>query len=195
MLAVESKTKSYLIILIIGIIGVIGAISVVSLSTDETKVEETDMVDKGLVVLTEEESTTVKLHKMTVQNLVGNLIDVFDKDGLEGLIQADLVMHLTRTESGDGNRYLFIIDPVTDIVIAHPGELNNGKSRELLIQNTKQYLNLISDPNNKDGFWLQEVYKLPNTDDSYEQLIWLVPHDNLIFGTGYVINEKGIPQN
>lgn len=138
--------------------------------------------------LTDAELVDIKLSKIVVQNLVSNLIEKYDKEGIENLHQADFVMKLSGNENA--KRYLYVINPITDIIIAHPRELIN-QQRNTIIQNTDAYYNLINDPVNVNGFWMQETFKITNSDVSFDQLLWIVPHDELIFTSGYVIDKRG----
>ncbi len=137
--------------------------------------------------LTEDQLIDIKLNKFVLQNLVKNLIEKYDKEGIENLHQADFVNRLSGEKSSF--RYLFIIDPLTDIIIAHPRELNNNLPREILVQNSNSYYNLIDDSDNENGFWFKETFKVKNSEVSFDQLLWIVPHDDLIFLSGYVIDK------
>ncbi len=139
--------------------------------------------------ITNGELLDVTIHKKVAQNLVKNLIEKYDKEGLENLHQADFTMILTG--GVDGTRNLFIIDTKTDTVIGDARELNKNASRSTIIQNNKLYFNHMYDRNNQNGYWLEENFTIKEIGTSFHQLLWLVPHDGLIFGVGYVIDDQG----
>lgn len=156
-----------------------------SLTNDICKWQENTLFSGEL---TDDQLVDIKLHKVIVQNLVKNIIEKYDKEGIENLHQADFVNRLSGDE--DKYRYLFIINPLSDVIIAHPTDLKKNLSREILIQNSNSFNNLLADPKNENGFWFKETFSVKNSDVSFDQLLWIVPHDNLIFLSGYVIDKN-----
>ena len=140
----------------------------------------TPVLDSQDADFTEDEIIKLDLHPKIVENLVDGLIDVYDKKGLEKLRNANYIAILTGSEQG--NRYLFIIDPVTNEII---GQHDTAPPMYRVIPPT---LNEIGSAwaNIHDG-------ELKTDSSAIVAKHYFKMHDGLIFTSGYNVDLRGLP--
>ena len=167
--------KYFIIIGLISIASIgVGAFTLNSYDTETTPVLDTK--DTGF---TEDEIITQDLHPKIVENLVDNLIDAYDKKGLEKLRNANYKALLSG--SNEGIRYLYIIDPETNEII---GQHDSAPKTYRVIP---------------DGFTEAEaIWENIHNDEKGDistiiEKHYLKLHDGLIFTSGYKVDNRGLP--
>ncbi len=171
------KIPKYFII--IGLIS-IAAIGVGAFTLNSYDTEITPVLDAKDTGFTEDEIITQDLHPKIVENLVDNLIDAYDEKGLDKLRNANYIGLLS--DSGQGTRYLFIIDPVTNKII---GEHDSAPPMYRVIPSK---LNEIGTAwaNIHDG-------ELKTDGSTIVAKHYFKMHDGLIFTSGYNVDLRGVP--
>ena len=170
------KIPKYLVI--IGLISIaaiaVGTFTLVSYDKAITPVLDTQDAD-----FTEDEIITLDLHPKIVENLVDNLIDAYDKKGLQELRNANYKALLSDGEQG--NRYLYIIDPETNEII---GQHDSAPKTYRVIP---------------DGFTEAEAIWVNIHNDEKGDISTIIEkhylklHDGLIFTSGYKVDYRGLP--
>lgn len=120
-----------------------------------------------------------QLHYRTVENLIGNLIEKYDKTGLDGMRNANFVTVLSGNL--DGTRYLYIVDPEIGVV---------GKPDESLGLQVE-----MPSMNEDQSLWIGYEDRYPTTEfEDIEIQRYFKMHKGLIFTSGFYLDENGIPK-
>ena len=167
--------KYFIIIGLISIAAIgVGAFTLISYDTEITPV--LDAKDTGF---TEDEIITQDLHPKIVENLVDNLIDAYDEKGLDKLRNANYIGLLS--DSGQGTRYLYIIDPVTNEII---GQHDSAP---------KTYRVIPGGFTEAEAIWVNIHNDEKGDISTIIEKHYLKLYDDLIFTSGYKVDYRGLP--
>ena len=170
------KIPKYLVIIGLISIAAIGVGTFTLVSNDKAI---TPVLDSQDTDFTEDEIITQDLHPKIVENLVDNLIDAYDEKGFEKLRNANYIGLLS--DSGQGTRYLYIIDPVTNEII---GQHDSAPETYRVIPEGFEeagaiWVNIHNDKQGDISTIIEKHY--------------LKLHDGLIFTSGYEVDYRGLP--
>jgi hypothetical protein len=172
------KIPNYLVIIAVISIATIAVGTFTLVSNDKAI---TPVLDSQDADFTEDEIITLDLHPKIVEQLVDNLIEVYDKNGLEKLRNANYIGILSGIDQGI--RYLYIIDPVTNEII---GQHDSApKTYRVIPEGFAEagaiWVNLHNDEQGDISTLIEKHY--------------LKLHDGLIFTSGYGVDYRGLPVN
>ena len=160
----------YLVIIALVSIGIIG-VAVPLVLYEEPSITASDF--------TEDEQVSLNLHPKIVENLIDGLIDRYDEKGLDKLRNANYKALLS--DSGQGTRYLYIIDPTTNEII---GQHDSApKTYRVIPEGFAEagaiWVNIHNDEKGDISTIIEKHY--------------LKLHDGLIFTSGYEVDYRGLP--
>lgn len=118
-----------------------------------------------------------------VRELVYGSIDLYDLIGEDAFEQIN-----TNDKFRNGDVYVFVLDK-QGIRIAH------GGNPDLIGLQTPNFPNnkirdIILDSANEDGAWIKYQRALPDSHTVHTKNSFVVEHDDLIFGSGYYVEDK-----
>lgn len=168
---------------------IVSAISIVALQEDISEIfTASEIKDTGKETISISNTMSDKiepsesqqdqdLHYLTVENLIGNLIEKYDDTGLDEMRNANFVAHLTG--NSNGTRYLYIVDPEVGVV---------GKPDESL--GLKVSIPPLED---EDAMWIGYVDRFPAGElEDIKIQRYFKMHDGLIFTSGFGVDSNGL---
>lgn len=177
----DNKTIITIVILAIATVSVV---TLVALEQNKTEMMPTENSEIPTMMaedidLSKSEIDSRKLHFLTVENLIGNLIEKYDETGLEGMQNANFVAHLTG--NSNGTRYLYIVDPEVGVI----GKPDQSFGLQVALPPL----------NEDDALWIGYDDRFPssNLKDIKIQRYFKM-HDGLIFISGFPVDTNGIPK-
>jgi len=169
------KIPKYLVI--IGLIS-IAAIAVGTFTLNSYDKAITPVLDTKDADFTKDEQITLDLHPKIVENLVDNLIDAYDKKGVEKLRNANYKALLSG--SNEGIRYLYIIDPETNEII---GQHDSAP---------KTYRVIPEGFTEAEAIWVNIHNDEKGDVSTIIEKHYLKLYDGLIFTSGYKVDYRGL---
>ncbi len=111
--------------------------------------------------------------------MVGQAIDLYNAIGREATVD-----YYNKTESVDGQWYVFIIDE-NGYTIGHHNPMFRGRDPALRVDATGYFYGDELLGATESGRWVDYVLINPETGDNRQKHTWAVRHDGLLFGSGW----------